>query len=387
MLLIEVITHPMTETIKIHFAANRGDEAGRESPHSHVRRRDKSNIEPLDAYDPTPEELSRLQSMIDDEASRNIDLAGHGEFSGITARYLDEIGQVPLLSPEEEIELAMRIEKRKSALSMQSESEENPENIQTVIKDGLEAYQHLIAANTRYVVKVALTYMGRGLPFLDLVQEGNIGLMKAVNKFDYHRGYRLVTYAMWWIQQTITRAIEDSGRTIRVPSHVGRTLSRMRKIRYNFFQEHNRDATDEELAESIGISLFKLAQLKRIEIEPLSLDESTSTQGGQGLEYALINMIEDTSGASISENIDREQLRSIIDSIVSTAKNPRDQDIFRYRWCLSPYDDETVIPPRTLEATGNHYKVSKERIRQVDRKMINLIKAMFTRRRLWHDLR
>lgn len=387
----------------VFYAPNRGDDIGHgvsvDPDHHGLGHRDRKNppsgkpqeaIVTQDSYEdrePTPEELVQLERLTEGEAIADLDLGSRSEFSGIAAVYFDEIGLVPLLTPEEETSLAKRIEKRKEALSRKGSGGKKSQKIQAIINDGFEAYQHMVAANTRWVVAVAKTFMGRGLPFLDLVQEGNIGLMKAAEKFDYRRGYRFTTYATWWIRQTIRRAIADQSRTIRIPVHIGQKLGTMQEAYRQFKQENNREPTDQELADSLNISVIKLRRWKKIAREPLSLDEAIDAHDGQLTEDTLLDFIEDESGTPISEGVDQEQLRHIFDGIISSTINPRDQDIFRYRWRLPPYNDETAASARTLEETGEHYHVSKERIRQIDKKMIMRLKAIITRRRLWHDIR
>ncbi|MDH4138098.1 MAG: sigma-70 family RNA polymerase sigma factor, partial [Anaerolineae bacterium] len=189
--------------------------------------------------------------------------------------YLKEIGQVPLLTAEEEVRLAKKMERGRRArrrLPLGEATDDDREQLEKLVEEGTAAQEHLVKANSRLVVSVAKKYIGRGVPFLDLIQEGNIGLIRAVNKFDYRRGYKFSTYATWWIRQAVTRAIADQGRTIRVPVHMYEQINKLTRTSRKLVQELGREPTIEEIAEELDISLRKVERIMRVAQRPLSLE-------------------------------------------------------------------------------------------------------------------
>lgn len=254
--------------------------------------------------------------------------------------YLKEIGRVPLLTPEEEIKLAKRMEQGDE-----------------------EAKRRLAEANLRLVVSIAKRYVGRGMLFLDLIQEGNMGLLKAVEKFDYRKGYKFSTYATWWIRQAITRAIADQARTIRIPVHMVETINKLVRIQRQLVQELGRDPTPEEIAEVIGISEEKVREIMRIAQEPVSLE----TPIGEEEDSHLGDFIEDQEAPSPADAASFALLREQLEEVLETL-TPREKKVLRLRFGL---DDGRA---RTLEEVGQIFGVTRERIRQIEAKALRKLR-------------
>jgi RNA polymerase primary sigma factor len=262
--------------------------------------------------------------------------------------WLREIGKTPLLSPEEEQHLAR--------LCAQGDE---------------EAKRKLTLANLRLVVSIAKRYSGRGMTFSDLIQEGNIGLIRAVEKFDYRRGYKFSTYATWWIRQAITRAIADQARTIRIPVHMVETINRLMKRRSYLEQQLGRTPTPEELAEDMGISIDKVCEIIRIAPEPLSLD----TPVGEEEDGSLMDLIEDEQCDSPTEVADRSLLRDRIEEAL-LALTEREREVIKMRFGLIDG------MPHTLEEVGRYFNVTRERIRQIEAKAIKKLRNRHNSKRL-----
>ena len=266
--------------------------------------------------------------------------------------YLKEIGALPLLTSEEEIVLAKTVEAGMRADALPEEKEA-----------ALEAKRELADRNLRLVVSIAKKYLGRGLQFLDLIQEGNLGLLKAVDKFDYTKGYKFSTYATWWIRQAITRAIADQARTIRVPVHMVETINKMNRVGRRFLQEHGREATNEELAKEMGISVDKIREAKKAAQDPISLE----TPIGEKEDSHLGDFIEDSKTASPEDEaaatMRREQVYKMLETLTE-----REKGVLALRFGM---DDGT---PRTLEEVGKHFGVTRERIRQIEGKALKKLK-------------
>ncbi len=254
--------------------------------------------------------------------------------------YLKEIGKVPLLTPEEEKEIATRM----------AEGDE-------------EARKQLAEANLRLVVSVAKKYVGKGLLFLDLIQEGNLGLIKAVEKFDYRKGYKFSTYATWWIRQAITRAIADQARTIRIPVHMVETINKLIRCQRQLVQDLGREPRPEEIAQEMGISVEKVREIKKVAQEPVSLE----TPIGEEEDSHLGDFIPDDDAPAPAEvasfTLLREQLMEVLDTL-----NPREEMVLRLRFGLD--DGKT----RTLEEVGREFKVTRERIRQIEAKALRKLR-------------
>ena len=298
-----------------------------------------------------------------DEDVYNLDGIGVDD---TVALYLREMARVPLLSNEEEVSLAKAIEKgRESERLLQDDglSAETRSRLEQFVLDGLEARDHLIRANTRLVVSIAKKYLGRNVPFLDLIQEGNLGLMKAVEKFDYHRGYRFSTYATWWIRQTITRAIADQGRTIRVPVHMSDRIRRLYKVARQLEQELGRKPTPEEIARVLDVDPRKVQWMMRVSWRPLSLESPV----GEEEDTELGSFVEDDTTPTPTQSAYQNLLREKVEEVLSTL-SPREARILRLRFGLHNGR------PYTLEEVGQKFGLTRERIRQIEGKALRRLR-------------
>lgn len=266
--------------------------------------------------------------------------------------YLKEIGALPLLTSEEEIVLAKTVEAGMHADALPEEKEA-----------AREAKKELADRNLRLVVSIAKKYLGRGLQFLDLIQEGNLGLLKAVDKFDYTKGYKFSTYATWWIRQAITRAIADQARTIRVPVHMVETINKLNRISRQLLQENGREATNEELAKAMGVSLAKIREVKKIAQDPISLE----TPIGEKEDSHLGDFIEDHEAIAPDDAAGSILLREQIEELL-TGLTERERQVLELRFGLK--DGKT----RTLEEVGKYFDVTRERIRQIEGKALSKLK-------------
>ena len=276
--------------------------------------------------------------------------------------YLKEIGRVPLLKADEEILIAKRIENGIN----------NPDDPK-LVQDGIDAKNELISANLRLVVAVAKKYTGRGMLFLDLIQEGNMGLIKAVDKFDYTKGFKFSTYATWWIRQAITRAIADQARTIRIPVHMVETINKMTRIQRQLVQELGRDPSAEEIASKMGsgMSADKVREIQKIALDPVSLE----TPIGEEDDSHLGDFLEDKDALSPDQYANNELLKDEINLILSTLTD-REEKVIRLRFGLE--DGKT----RTLEEVGKEFDVTRERIRQIEAKALRKLKNPTKSKRL-----
>lgn len=266
--------------------------------------------------------------------------------------YLKEIGALPLLTSEEEIVLAKTVEAGMRVDALPEEKEA-----------AREAKKELADRNLRLVVSIAKKYLGRGLQFLDLIQEGNLGLLKAVDKFDYTKGYKFSTYATWWIRQAITRAIADQARTIRVPVHMVETINKLNRISRQLLQENGREATNEELAKAMGVSLAKVREVKKIAQDPISLE----TPIGEKEDSHLGDFIEDHEAIAPDDAAGSILLREQIEELL-TGLTERERQVLELRFGLK--DGKT----RTLEEVGKYFDVTRERIRQIEGKALSKLK-------------
>ncbi len=318
----------------------------------------------------------QLDDDFDDieEEEEGFDLSGISSDDTV-GLYLREMSRVPLLSTEEEVDLAGRLE---AGLRAQKElsrlNGQNPQRraaLEAIVADGIAAREHLIKANTRLVVSIAKKYMGSGVHFLDLIQEGNLGLMKAVEKFDYTRGFRFSTYATWWIRQTITRAIADQGRTIRVPVHMSDRIRRLYKTQRQLEQEHGRKPTTEEIAEEMGIEPRKVQWMLKVSWRPLSLERPV----GEEEDSELGSFIEDDTTPTPTQSVSNNLLREEVESVLSTL-TPREARILRLRFGLQ--NGECY----TLEEVGQKFGLTRERIRQIEGKALRRLRHPRRSRRL-----
>ena len=289
--------------------------------------------------------------------------------------YLREVGSVPLLTAEEEVELARRMEAGREARERLSKgdytSEEERAELEARVRSGEEARANLIKANSRLVISIAKRYIGQGVPFLDLIQEGNLGLMRAVDKFDYKRGYKFSTYATWWIRQAITRAIADQGRTIRVPVHMSDRIRRLYGVSRELEQKLGREPTLKELADALGISLQKVRWMLRISRRPLSLEKPVGEDG----DSELGAFIEDEDAPAPTEVASHQLLRQELERALATI-DPREARILRLRFGL--IDGRA----HTLEELGQKFGLTRERIRQIEGEALRRLRHPSRSRRL-----
>jgi RNA polymerase primary sigma factor len=293
--------------------------------------------------------------------------------------YLKEMSQVPLLTNEEEIRLAKAIEAGREAYDNLRNDGLDPQKnelLKREIEQGRLSREHLIKANTRLVVSIAKKYMGRGVPFLDLIQEGNVGLMKAVKKFDYTRGCRFSTYATWWIRQTITRSIADQGRTIRVPVHMSDRIRRLYKAARLLEQEYGRQPTPEEMAEELDMDPRKVQWMLRVSWRPLSLERPV----GEEEDSELGNFIEDDITPTPTQSAYQQLLSEKIEEMLSTL-SPREARILRLRFGL------VNGRSHTLEEVGRKFGLTRERIRQIEGQALRRLRHPFRSRQLQDYLR
>ena len=281
--------------------------------------------------------------------------------------YLKEIGKVDLLTASEEVNLAMKIEAGTEATEKLEAAEAGEltltraeqRRLMRIEQVGLDAKQQLISANLRLVVSIAKRYVGRGMLFLDLIQEGNLGLIRAVEKFDYTKGFKFSTYATWWIRQAITRAIADQARTIRIPVHMVETINKLIRVQRQLLQDLGRDPTPEEIGAEMGMSPDRVREIQKISQEPVSLE----TPIGEEEDSQLGDFIEDSSAVAppeaASDSMLREQLDQVLDGLAD-----RERKVIKFRFGLEDGH------PRTLEEVGREFGVTRERIRQIESKTL-----------------
>ena len=296
---------------------------------------DSPTLDEIDAIEngeleaaPTEEELARYDDL------------GEGRLDDPVRMYLKEIGKIKLLTPEEELETAKRM----------AEGDE-------------EARKRMSEANLRLVVSIAKRYVGRGMQLLDLIQEGNLGLMKAVEKFDYTKGYKFSTYATWWIRQSITRAIADQARTIRIPVHMVETINRVLRTSHSMVQTLGREPTTEEVAKELHMDVSKVEEIMKIAQEPVSLE----TPVGEEEDSHLGDFIQDDDASQPSEEASYTLLREQLEDVLATL-TPREQQVLRMRFGLQ--DGK----PHTLEEVGKEFDVTRERIRQIESKALRKLR-------------
>ena len=308
----------------------------------------------------------KARAREEETAEKDIfDLSGISSDDSI-GLYLKEMARVPLLSTQEEVELAKLLEEGQAAqhrLGKNGHDQEERRELERAIDEGKAAREHLIKANTRLVVSIAKKYMGRGVPFLDLIQEGNLGLMKAVEKFDHTRGYRFSTYATWWIRQTITRAIADQGRTIRVPVHMSDRIRRLYKTSRRLEQERGRKPTPEEIAEELEMEPRKVRWMLKVSWRPLSLEKPI----GEEEDNELGSFIEDDNTPTPTQRTYEHLLKEKMEEVLATL-TPREARILRLRFGLQ--DGRSY----TLEEVGQKFGLTRERIRQIEGKALRRLR-------------
>ncbi len=292
----------------------------------------------LDFLDPTAEELA-VEEIPNEEFDENMNVEGVSLDDPVKL-YLKEIGRVPLLTAEEEIELAIRI-----------------------VDGDDKAKKRLTEANLRLVVSIAKRYVGRGMHFLDLIQEGNVGLIKAVEKFDHTKGFKFSTYATWWIRQAITRAIADQARTIRIPVHMVETINRLKKAHSQLLHENGYDPSEEQLAEFMGLTVERVREIMRVAQEPVSME----TPIGPEEDSRLVDFIRDEDATAPDESAMKKITNEDIDAVLKTL-TPREEEVVRLRFGLR--DGRC----HTLEEVGLQFDVTRERIRQIEAKALRKLR-------------
>jgi RNA polymerase primary sigma factor len=288
--------------------------------------------------------------------------------------YFNSVGDVPLLTAEEEVELSKRIERGRDAradLAQGVGSADERRELQRTIEDGWAAREHLVLANSRLVISVAKKYIGRGVPFLDLIQEGNIGLIRATKKFDYKRGHKFSTYATWWIRQAVTRAIADQGRTIRLPVHMGDQINKMLRVSHRLTQELGRSPSVDELAETLNVSPEKVEQMMDVSRRPLSLERPIDDEE----DSFLGDFVEDEESPAppevATEHLLKQHMTEILDKLP-----PREARILQLRYGLG--DGESY----TLEEVGKKMGVTRERVRQIEAQALRRLRHPSLRHKL-----
>ncbi|WP_420708205.1 RNA polymerase sigma factor [Streptomyces sp. NRRL S-244] len=322
----------------------------------------------VDAVDEEPEEPEVLELVEQaPEPRRRADTGGAGPSADLFRQYLREIGRIPLLSAAEEVELARRVE---AGLFAEEKLGNTPDldlrlalDLDKLVVMGRMAKRRLIESNLRLVVSVAKRYVGRGLTMLDLVQEGNLGLIRAVEKFDYARGYKFSTYATWWIRQAMSRALADQARTIRVPVHVVELINRVVRVQRRMLQERGYEPTAEEVAVHLELTPERVLEVLRLAQEPVSLHAPV----GEEDDVALGDLIEDGDAASPMESAAFFLLREHLEAVLSTL-GERERKVVQLRYGLA--DGR----PRTLEEIGRIFGVTRERIRQIESKTLNKLR-------------
>src|SRR6266404_1173811 len=338
--------------------------------------------EVMDALDPTKEPPVDWEPGPEDEA--DVEAMAHTKWDDLqdgfgivvadlesslddpVRMYLREIGRVPLLSAEEEVRLAQRMERGRAELLKPVTSRSY-----RLIDDGEEAQRRLTEANLRLVVSVAKKYIGRGMSLLDLIQEGNIGLIRAVEKFDYTKGYKFSTYATWWIRQAITRAIADQARTIRIPVHMVETINRLIRISRRLLQDLGREPTSEEIAEQMEISPEKVREIIKVSQEPVSLE----TPIGEEDDSHLGDFIEDHTALAPADAASHQLLKEQVEDVLESLTE-RERKVLQLRFGL---DDGRS---RTLEGVGKEFHVTRERIRQIEAKALRKLRHPSRSRKL-----
>ncbi|MCC7118219.1 MAG: sigma-70 family RNA polymerase sigma factor [Anaerolineales bacterium] len=334
-------------------------------------------MEDVSLQEPTEDELVAVEESAEVEAEPDLaldDYLANIDTDDTIGLYLKEVSRVPLLTAVEEVQLAQRIEKGRSGREELAQGAVNPKRrleLRRLVEDGWDAREHLITANSRLVISVAKKYMGRGVPFLDLIQEGNIGLIRATKKFDYRRGHKFSTYATWWIRQAVTRAIADQGRTIRVPVHMGDQINKLLRVQHQLTQRLGREPSVEELAEALDVPPKKVENMIQVARRPLSLETPTDDEE----DSVLGDFIEDDEAPppddTATYNLLREHLGEVLNGLP-----PREVRILQLRYGL--LDGQAY----TLEEVGRKMGVTRERVRQIEAQALSRLRHPTIRRKL-----
>jgi RNA polymerase primary sigma factor len=331
-----------------------------------VRGLAESGVEVV-SEEPSVEDLKAEEiEEADDDPGPSLDDAGPSASADLVRVYLREIGRVALLTAADEVDLAKRVEAGVFAAERLEQLERDGElgadlrrDLLAVVGDGQRAKQRLIESNLRLVVSIAKRYAGRGLPFLDLIQEGNLGLIRAVEKFDYTRGFKFSTYASWWIRQAVSRAVADQARTIRIPVHMVETVNRILRAQRLLVQSLGRDPTAAEIAVQVDMPAERVEEIKRLAMEPVSLHSPVGEEEGS----ELGDLIEDSESVPPAELVSAGLLASHVEAVL-THLGDREREVVRMRYGLT--DGE----PRTLEEVGRAFGVTRERVRQIEAKSL-----------------
>ncbi len=357
MLLDDIMEGLLEAGVEVVPSNGAHQDAAEGTPHSRVE---------LDLPEEEDEDLSF--AWFDDDLVEDAGYQQALDTDDVVGLYLKEAGRVPLLTAEEEVALAKRMEAGVWAKErLETMGDQLPMDdvytLRDLVYDGEQAQEHLVRANARLVISVAKKYIGRGVHFLDLIQEGNIGLIRATNKFEYQRGHKFSTYATWWIRQAVSRAVADQGRTIRVPVHMGDQLNRMRRVQLHLLQELGREPTIDELAVGMETTPDKVENLLEIARRPVSLETPIDEDG----DSTFGDFVEDSSSPAPAEEVAthllHEQLQTALDKLP-----PREAQILRLRYGL---EDGRIY---TLEEVGQTIGVTRERVRQLEAQALNRLR-------------
>ncbi len=329
---------------------------------------DQLSLSSLEIEDIKEEELLNIESL---PSSIKVD--------DPVRMYLKEIGRIPLLSSDEEVDLAVRVNNGRFAQEqlddMKNDNVEIPEDeriqLENMVEDAIYAKNRLVEANYRLVVSIAKRYVGRGMLFLDLIQEGNMGLMRAVDKFDHEKGFKFSTYATWWIRQAITRAVADQARTIRIPVHMVETINKLVRIQRQLVQELSREPSPEEIGERMGITAERVQAIQKIAQEPISLEAPV----GEEEDSSLGDFISDPTALNPYEYTVQEMVKRTLDEVLETLTD-REEKVLRLRYGL--LDGKT----HTLEEVGKEFGVTRERIRQIESKALRKLRQPSRQKKL-----
>ncbi|AUD64993.1 RNA polymerase sigma factor RpoD [Tenericutes bacterium MZ-XQ] len=326
----------------------------------------------LEEDEDEPDDLSLSGLEVEEEELINIDtIASSIKIDDPVRMYLKEIGQIPLLTHDLETKYAVQVSNGRYAKEQLEEyqqgildlEEQDVEELKETIRIAAEAKNKLVEANYRLVVSIAKRYVGRGLLFLDLIQEGNMGLMRAVDKFDYEKGFKFSTYATWWIRQAITRAVADQARTIRIPVHMVETINKMIRIQRQLIQDLGREPSIEEIADKMGITPEKVQNIQRIAKEPISLEAHVGEE-----DSSLGDFISDPNALTPHEYMLQEMVKQTLDEVLETLTD-REEKVLRLRYGL--FDGKN----HTLEEVGREFGVTRERIRQIEAKALRKLRS------------
>ncbi|MFP4177419.1 MAG: RNA polymerase sigma factor RpoD [Acholeplasmataceae bacterium] len=342
------------------------------SEEAEVEEEEEEEVE-IDLDEVEPDDLSLSGLEVEEEELVNIDtIASSIKIDDPVRMYLKEIGQIPLLTQEQEREYAMQVSSGRYAKEQLAEIEAGTldvkdadiKELKQTIARAQRAKNKLVEANYRLVVSIAKRYVGRGLLFLDLIQEGNMGLMRAVDKFDYEKGFKFSTYATWWIRQAITRAVADQARTIRIPVHMVETINKMIRIQRQLIQDYGREPTVQEIADKMSIAPEKVQNIQRIAKEPISLEAHV----GEEEDSSLGDFISDPNALTPHEFMLQEMVRQTLDEVLETLTD-REEKVLRLRYGL--FDGKN----HTLEEVGREFGVTRERIRQIEAKALRKLRS------------